>query len=319
MKERIYIVSTYYHALITCIKRLNNNETADVLVTDYIPEGKELSERLEKSGLFVNVFFVSEVSEYKPKNRFDFIFNQHRKNVALIESRIEIDLRNYKEINIYHDDTWVARYLKDAGIKYRLIEDALDSFRIISDTCFSYMLSGNRIKRFLKRTLGIGYVFCGYDKSTVEVEVNDIKDIQISSLAKGKLVEVPRKPMFDALSENDKKILCDIFMKDIPLINPENSTLLLTQPLLGDGIVGSEEEQIKIYKELVSENIKTKTLVIKPHPRDSADYSPVFPSAVILDKDMPVEVMLFSLKGEFADVLSINSTSKEWVKNCNKE
>ena len=166
--------------------------------------------------------------------------------------------------------------------------------------------------------LGIGYVFCGYDKRTAEVEVNDINGVQIKELAGDKLVEVPRRPMFDSLDENDKRIISGIFMKDIPLFEPEKSVLLLTQPLYADGVVDSEAEQIGMFKKMVDENVTDEKLVVKPHPRDFTDYSSVFPTAVIIDKNMPVEVLSFSLKGEFIDVLTTNSTSKNWINNYNK-
>lgn len=318
MNKSIYIASTYYHALISCIKMLVGGNKADIIITDYIPDGKALSDRIKNSGLFENVCFIAGIEEYKAKNRLDYLFNHHRKNAEMVKNQLSVDLRSYNEINIYHDDTWIARYLKDSGIKYRLIEDALDSYKIISETCFSYMLPKNKAKLFLKRMLGIGYVFCGYDKRTVEVEVNDINGVQIKELAGDKLVEVPRRPMFDSLDENDKRIISGIFMKDIPLFEPENSVLLLTQPLYADGVVGSEAEQIGMFKKMVDENVTDEKLVIKPHPRDFTDYSSVFPTAVIIDKNMPVEVLSFSLKGEFIDVLTTNSTSKNWINNYNK-
>ncbi len=312
-KKILYVVSTYYHALICCIKQLNCRKNADILVTAYIPDGENLAARIKNSGLFESVSYVGEVQQYEAKNKLDYLFNYHKKNAELIESQIDFDFGVYDEVNIFHDDTWMAHYLKDRRISYRLIEDALNSFKVISRTCFAYMLPRRRFWSLFKRTFGIGYVFCGYDKCTTEVEINELDGLEIADFAKDKLVEAPRKPMFDALTEADKKVLCDVFMKDIPPIEPEKSVLLLTQPLYIDGTVSSEEEQIEIYKRLVAENITDEKLVIKPHPRDLTDYSAAFPEAVILDKNMPVEVMdlllsisfKISLVSEFSSVVKL--------------
>ena len=312
-KKILYVVSTYYHALISCIKQLNCRKNADILVTAYIPDGDNLTVRIRDSGLFENVSYIGEVQQYKAENKLDYLFNYHKKNAELIESQIDFDFCAYDEINIFHDDTWIAHYLKDKRISYRLIEDALNSFKVISKTCFAYMLPKRRLWCSFKRALGIGYVFCGFDKCTTEVEVNELDGLEIADFAKDRLVEVPRKLMFDALTEADKKVLRNVFMKAIPPIEPEKSVLLLTQPLYIDGTVSSEEEQIEIYKRLVAENITDEKLVIKPHPRDLTDYSEAFPEAVIFDKNMPVEVVGMNILSSFFNVIAVDSTALHWI------
>ena len=103
----LYCVSTYYHALISCVKQLTNKQRADILCTDYIPEGAELQRRLAESGLFENAYFISDVTEYTPRDRLDFILHFHRKNAAQIECSFPQGfwMENYSQINVSHDDT----------------------------------------------------------------------------------------------------------------------------------------------------------------------------------------------------------------------
>lgn len=193
----------------------------------------------------------------------------------------------------------------------------MDSFKNISKSNFAFMLNGSRIKYAIKSFFRIGYVYCGCDKHTVEVEVNDKKELEIASFAKDKIVEVPRDTMFDALTENDINVLNDIFFKDMPEIIHEKTILLLTQPFYTDNVLKSENEQIKLYKRLVMENmsdIQKEQLVIKPHPRDNTDYTSVFPTAVILNKNMPVEVLGLKMGTEFLKILSVNSTATRFLK-----
>lgn len=315
--KKLYVVSTYYHALISCVKQLLSHDRADIICTSYIPCGESLSDKIKESGIFDKTYYIGKINEYVPLNMLDYIFFYHRKNSEFIKKQFTIDLSIYDEINIFHDNTWFAHYLKDNKINYRLIEDALDSFKYISKSNFSFMLNNGCVKTAIKKFFGIGYVYCGYDKCTSEVEVNDKRNIEIARFAGDKLTEVPREAMFNALTLKDRDILKSVFLKDMPEIIPEKTVLLLTQPFYTDKIVNSEKEQIKLYKQLVSENasdIMNEQLVIKPHPRDNTDYTPFFSDAVILDKNMPVEILGLTKNVEFSKILSIGSTAARFLK-----
>lgn len=310
----LYIVSTYYHALIACVRHMYLNDTSEIMVTDYIPQHESLTIRLKKSGIFKNVICMGKINEYIPKNRCDFILNNNKNNACAIERQMGISLREYDNIYVFHDDTWMAHYLKCARIKYHLLEDSLDSFKNISKSPFSYMLRGNPFIMFLKNHLRIGYVFCGYDKYTSTVEVNSIEGIETKHLASKKLVELPRQPMFDRLSASELDILKNIFLKDIPFLDYKSYVLLLTQPLFADRVVASEYEHIEIYKDLIRKTASCYNLVIKPHPRDNVDYSVVFPEALVFEKNMPLEIIALVEKPHFAKVISFNTTCINVIK-----
>lgn len=307
--NELYIVSTYYHALIACVRSINDRHTADIMVTDYIPQYAQLAARLSESGLFAQTFCVGSIEEYKPSCWLDYAVNGNRRNKRLIEEQLGFSLKNrYEKIYIFHDDTWIARYLKCAKIPYHLLEDALDSYKVITDTAFAYMVHEDNLKMRIKNLLRLGYTFCGYDRFTKSVEVNSIDGVQIRHLAKNKLIERPRKPMFDRLADSDIMKLKNIFMKDIPKLDDRNSMLLLTQPLYVDKMVGDEARQAEIYKKLARKHIGDLKLVIKPHPRDNADYTTLFPNAMILDKNMPLEIVAMIENPHFSKVVSLGST-----------
>lgn len=312
--KTLYIVSTYYHALIACIKQLRSDEKADILVTDYIPGYMELSEKLRCSSIFGQVLSVGPIKEYSPKNKVDYIFSHHRKNSQYIENQLDISLKEYDFIYIFHDDTWFAHYLKCAGTPYHLIEDALDSFKSISKSPFSYMLHKADLKSWVKNTFRVGYVFCGYDRFTKSVEVNDTDGIEIKHLARKKLKVLPRKPLFDSITNSELQLLKRIFMNDIPDFDDRKSALLITQPLSEDCVVSSEEKQIEVFKHLVKKYSEGLSLVIKPHPRDNADYYSAFPDAIILNKNMPIEIIALTQKLNFRCVISLSSTSYKSIK-----
>lgn len=306
--KSLFIVSTYYHALIACVKQLVFRQNADILVTEYIQQHHSLGQRIEACRLFDRVLYTDGISEYCPKNRLDFVLNNHRKNAALIEKQLPFSMREYDSIFIFHDDTWFAHYLKCAKIRYHIIEDGYDIFKRISKTQFGYMLHKRDIKSAIKNHFRIGYVFWGYDKYTLSVEVNDAEGLEISELARGKIKELPRKELFAKLTAADIEALRDIFMKEVPPFDSEKSVLLLTQPLREYRAETTDEEQVRFYILIAEKYSSDYQLVIKPHPRDVIEYASVFPDAVVLDRNMPVEILDIVSGIHFARAVAFNST-----------
>ncbi len=303
--KKLYVVSTYYHALISCVKQLLSSDKSDIICTSYIPDGKTLSEKIKKSGIFDKTYYIDKIKEYNSPNKLDYIFFYHKKNAETIERQFKVDLSIYSEINIFHDNTWFAHYLKDKKIDYRLIEDALDSFKNISKSNFAFMLNGSRIKYAIKSFFRIGYVYCGCDKHTVEVEVNDKKELEIVLFAKDKIVEIPRKTMFNLLSSEQIAILRNIFLKEITLSGLDNAVLILTRPYTVDKTMQTEREQLDYYRNIIHNNLDNDELIyIKPHPRDEINYFDAFPEAIILDKNMPVEILFIGEENLFKKVIS---------------
>ncbi len=319
--KAIFIVSTYYHTLISCLKQIKRHSDSDILVTQYIPCGEQLASRLQHSGLFDNVLFVADIRQYEPKNKFDYLFNLHRKNAEKIEEQLDFSFYDYDEINVYHDDIWAARYFKDRRIKYRLCEDALDSFKSLSHSPFAFMLPRFTLKSYIDKVFHFGYAFCGSDNCTVCVEVNEANGVELKGSIRNKIVEYPRADLFKDLSVEDKLILSDIFLCHNLVTIPENAVLLLTQPLFVDGIVSTQEEQMNIFSRAINNAIDSnQQLVVKPHPRDILSYEEKFPDALILDKNMPVEMFAILAEYNFAKIITYNSTAlkslraKEYIK-----
>ena len=59
----------------------------------------------------------------------------------------------------------------------------------------------------------------------------------------------------------------------------------------------------------VAKKYCTEPLFIKTHPRDTTDYSKLFPTAVILPRTMPSEVLNFCLPFKFQRAVTVQS----WV------
>ena len=292
------MVSTYYHVLIAALKQLARKRCADVLCTDFIPGVEELIPRLVESQLFEHVIYIADVREYELADKAELIYGFHKKNIASIEESFPTGFRfeNYEEINLFHDDIWPAHYLKSKRMNYRLVEDALDSYTYLSKTRYSYLLprKGPRahFRDLAKRVFHIGYLFLGRDGLAYEIEVNRKSGVEFASK---KLVEIPRKSLFGALDADNIYLLKRLFSCDNVPNMPSGGVLFLTQPLWADGYLNGERAQGALYQYLVKRDLGDQPLVIKPHPRDFTDYRKFFPNALILEKNMPAELLSYVL------------------------
>lgn len=317
MSQIIYCCSTYYHALIACVKTMVLKQSADILLTGYIPKGNELAEQIQNAKIFQQVFWIKEVNEYCPRNFIDKLIRQHSSNAAMVKKQLPVALEKYSEINIFHDDTWISRYCKDAKFQHNLLEDALDSFKSIDKTKWAYTIPNNSVKTLLKKVLHYGYLFGEQDVYTKYIEVNDSSQLKIP--LSSKIRAEPREKLFKKLTSADKNVLRQIFLKEsISKIPSEKTVLILTQPLFVDGMVSSELEQINLYRQIVKDYVsKSETLIIKAHPRDNSNYRDAFSDAIFLDKDMPIEVLNYCDDISFDRGIALFSTSITGL-NCVK-
>lgn len=307
--KSIYICTTYYHAYITCVKVLVQAIKCDIAIADYINDYETLSWRIKRSGIFDNVFIITQVEEYQEKGFWDFLFNYHKKNVELVNKQLCIDFREYQEIFIFHDNTWIARYLKSSRIHYNLIEDGLDSYKIIKNTDLEYMVRKKEPTYLLRMLLNHGHFFltdCKYIKS---FEVNDLNNLQIRK--DKRFVVVPRQALVRKLSDENKKLLIGIFLRgELPNLSKGKKTLLLlTRPFPLSGWFMSATEHKDYYINTINEyQALGYNVFLKPHPRDAVSYNNL-KDVLVFDKNMPIEILNFIEGIKFDLAIGYNTTA----------
>lgn len=301
---RLYICSTYYHVYITLLKQFAAPEGTDLVVCDDIPTGEKLTERLSATGLFRHVWYVeqSKLPEVRGKNPLDWVLFQHRRRFRTVRPMLPFDLDNYRDVYIFHDGTPLGMYLTDAKHPYHLVEDALNLYQRILDTAQADQLRPHTLKFRIRKLLNSGYFPLGESRFVVDVEVNENRKLQIRL---PNVVELPRNQFKECLTEKDHQILLDIFgCPELDLIDA-HSALVLTEPLYGDR---NMEEQISIYQKLV-ETLKMDgySVILKPHPRDRADYTSL--GIQVMQREFPVELLSYLPKMNFACAAAVSSFS----------
>ena len=319
---RVYICHTYYHVYVSLLKELNNdndkNIKTDIVLSKVSTKFNNLKDRLEKSGIFNNVFemdeknsielFGDELKNYGSGNIVVKFFKniKYMKEMAKkLSGFIDIDFSEYDEIFVYCDSDPIGYYLNYKRIKYCAVEDGLDSLKY-TDSIHNQKFIG--LKKLLAH-LGIIFMANGFSKYAVTVEVNDKR---IAYTPKGKTVELPRKMLVDNLKEHDRKLIFDIFMSEYKINSNKNisaKTALLIVQAFYPGIIKHIDQQVRLYRALINKYCEGFIVYIKPHPMDRFDYGQYFEDCIILEKYFPIEVLNFSNSLHFDRAVTVYSTS----------
>ncbi len=325
MKDRIYICHTYYHVYVTFLKELNlpkeKRGGATLVLSKLSNNFENLKERVEKTGLFEAVIefdekgedFFPELKKYR-EDKGNIVFNMlsrikfTKKYAKLEEPFVPVNFKEYKDIYVFCDTDPIGYYLNQKKIYYHALEDGLNCIKNFDAARFEN--KGHfELKAWMSKKLNLIFVQNGYGKYCLDMEVNDISAIKYPCPY---YVEVPRQPLVDALTREDKEIILNAFIRDRKALDKQieegnavgKKILILTEPLCALDV------RERLFKDLVSEYEKEGKIFIKPHPRDELDYYKVFPGYPIIDGTVPMEMLNFFEGLKFQKVVSVFTEMK---------
>ena len=324
MKDRIYVCHTFYHVYVACLKELalrrekgSGAGTAELVLSRMSNKFGDLKDRAEACGLFdaVHEFdekdftFFPELMPLKQdtgslfgnlKNRIRFC----RRYAQLEEPYVPVDFKQYRDIYVFCDSDPIGYYLSYKKIRYHAVEDGLDCIRY-RDTARDDNRGHFSLKAWMAAR-GIIFIQNGYGKYCIDMEVNDISALDHPM---PKMVEVPREPLVEALTKEDRELLTKLFIANrakledsLRMADAENKpvTLILTEPLCAD-----LEMRRKLFSDMIDEyGLPGGIIIMKPHPRDVLDYEKLFPQHIVLDGAFPMEILNF-LGAQFDRVVTV--------------
>ena len=307
---RMYICVTPYQLLLTILK-IEDGKSELVLqegITD-----KEIISNLSKERIFkkidiLNMLIFDGVKKY---------ITNKRKMAGFITRFKGVD-----DIYTYNDHTPIGWILDKYKIKYNLIEDGYDFFS------YKYTDFRNRIftKKstiqdykdllkhlfFLRRTKGPGF-----SKYCQSIEVNDISVVPKDERYH-KFKEVPRKELFENISEERKQLILRVFGVEELSEVQDKSILILTQPLSMDGLLNSDDKQYGFYKRICDKYLsKGYEVYLKPHPRDSITYRNIN-GIKLIAQNVPMELIEMVSDVKFERIITHSSTAINFL-TCGKE
>lgn len=273
-------------------------------------------------------FFDEKISKditKKFKNKIELYSYREEKNKIIsylkIRKLLKSILKNYKDI--FEGKTF---YLNDS-LEYSqfFLNNFKNNFFLIEDGTINY--NEKQLIKELEKTakpmkyhtrLRKKYIYFSYKRFSPFGLSEKIKKIYLTgalpipNMIEKKVEKLDIINLWRNLTEKQKKEILEIFNLKIEelkkLLKEEEKVLLITQPLSEDGII-SEEEKLKIYKEILEER-KIKNICIKPHPREKTNYKEGLKefNIQIIDKKFPIEIiMLFNIN--FKSIITLFSTA----------
>ena len=311
-KSRIYVCHTFYHVYVSILKEMKrvredkaDYKKADIALSSISTNFENLNERLRKTGIFNEVFdldekredFFPELAKYRQNysNIFKHMINRMIFTKKLAKCEIPymsiIDFKSYDDIYVFCDSDPIGYYLNYKHIYYHAVEDGLDCLKNLDD---AYVANQGhfKLKTWFSRH-NLIFIMNGWGKYCLDMEINDRSKVPTDC---PRFVEVPRKPLEQALTSEQKKLMIQAFIEDAealmqqlkPKYDGEEFACFLTEPHPTD-----EDARKKVCIDVIEGYCKGYRVLIKPHPRDMIDYEQLCPDAVVLKGRFPVEVLNF--------------------------
>ena len=305
-KETLYIFNTQYQFLIALIKVKENGTDSLAIVN------RRLDERIQRILIKENI-----VKDIIHIDESIFAFCK-----SMLQRReLKIRLKNFDKVNIFIDHFTIGAYLDKYKIPYNTIEDGYNFFmyeyRDFREKLFTKEATVQDYKEFIKHIL-----FCkknkpGFGKYCQSIEVNDISVVPKDERYH-KFKEVPRKELFNNISEERKQLILRVFDVEELSEVKYKSVLILTQPLSIDGIMNSDDKQYGFYKKICDKYLSEGYEVyLKPHPRDSVSYERIN-GAKLIAQSVPMELIEIVSDVKFERIITHSSTAINFL-TCGKE
>lgn len=307
---RMYICTTPYQLLLTILK-IEDDKSELVLLEG--TTDKEIISNLSREKIFkkidiLNMYIFDEIKRYITNKR----------EIA----RFIVRFKEADDIYIYSDHIPVGWVLDKHKIRYNLIEDGYNFFsykytdfrnRVFTKkaTIRDYK---NLLKHlfFLRRTKGPGF-----SKYCQSIEVNDISVVPKDERYH-KFKEVPRKDLFNNISEERKQLILRVFDVEELSEVAEKSVLILTQPLSIDGLMNSDDRQYGFYKKICDKYLSEGYEVyLKPHPRDTVTYEKMN-GVNLIAQSVPMELIEMVSNVKFERIITHSSTAINFL-TCGRE
>lgn len=305
-KETLYIFNTQYQFLIALIKVKENGTDSLAIVNRRLDE--RIQRILIKENIVKDIIHIDE-------SIFAFCKSMPQRR------ELKIRLKNFDKVNIFIDHFTIGAYLDKYKIPYNTIEDGYNFFmyeyRDFREKLFTKEATIQDYKEFIKHIL-----FCkknkpGFGKYCQSIEVNDISVVPKDERYH-KFKEVPRKELFENISEERKQLILRVFGVEELSEVQDKSILILTQPLSMDGLLNSDDKQYGFYKRICDKYLsKGYEVYLKPHPRDTINYEKIN-GVKLIAQTVPMELIEMVSDIKFERIITHSSTAINFL-TCGEE
>ena len=323
--RKLFICERPYMLYKTIIKAvLNKNDVIDVVLSNHMNGMEKMKEPLEASKLFNRVYFFDDklYQEYvNDEHLSDYVkfpkiivswprklkrYYEFHKKASKAEFPEGLDINNYDEIYVIDGVSTINLKLNFEKRNYIVSEHARNNFQIKIPL---HILAVNISKVLDKLNIFVAYSGCSKYVSMIEVTEN--KNL-VSYLKNKKIVEYNLDSQIKMLTAEEKNKIFSIYASayKVPIYSENMINILLTAPLLEDGLVENYEQMKQCWEKLISKYADEGSFImIKAHPRDKTDYKKIFPNSIIIDSLITAEVLALSSTLNITKVINLYSSA----------
>lgn len=185
------------------------------------------------------------------------------------------------------------------------------SYTLIEDGAIDYMIDRNIVSKkgdWLRRLLW-GPIYrhdIGRNDSCKRIILTQPAT---NDILRAKAEEINLHKLWNEASEEKKEYILHVFnltLEDVEMMK-KRKVILLTQPFSLDCQDFTDDDQIKMYHEMIKP-YGEENVIIKPHPREKLSYQGVIPGTMVMDKPIPFQ--FFDILGvKFDAAITVSSTS----------
>lgn len=291
----LYICHTAYQVLVDLLRALRTGGGHTLVLSSAVPQADALSQRLKATGAFAELALIDEA---RWPGTVEGIFAAARSRRAFEQNcGWRLDKRRYQTIYIHNDWSVLGRYLQDCNAGYILCEDTFAS-TLGPDQHLVYDQRKERASGSKAR-----YQYWGDSPACRAVESEDAA--RCTLFPPEKLITDSKAKLLESLSEAEKAAVRRVFITAELPADAAGATLLLPRSFVADGLLNQATQDAMF--QAVAKKYTAGPLFIKTHPRDTTDYHALFPTAVVLERTMPSEVLNFCLPYRFARAVTVQS------------
>lgn len=311
----LFICHTQYQAMVSAVKALTAPAgfSADFWLSDALPAREELALRLQKEKIAGRVFLPRDNAEQYPSLEHASLLM--RRTMAFKHAAaagFPLRLGEYREICIYNDWNSAGRYLQDRGVQYVLGEDTYSNLDHPNHWIDDQAAEADFARRQLT---GSGYLFWGAYRGVSTVEVANPETV---SYYPGKLRGFDVFAHLESLDGKSRAALRRVFAgEELPPVEP-GSCLFLSRGYYVDREVFSQAAQDQLCRDIVARYAQGYRLYIKTHPRDTTDYTALFPGAVVINRFMPSQLLDYCFDVQFDRAIGFRTSALDGLR-CARE
>ena len=304
----LYYVMTNYHVLCAILHKIvfNKERKAVLWVSSYLVDNQpEVFESLKKSNFFDKVIEYQEIGF--------LYFGDMKVNRKMSDEELEIiddnidreridDLKTFDNLYICQDTHSLGIYLNKHKMKYNFFEDGCG---ILSNKGLLLSL----VEKFPAVYKIVDELKCIGESSNVVHRYGDLSE-QAEGYYNEKDIDFSVKKILMGLDEEDVNRIFKVYNCKRYDLKKKKKDLLLTWKYNNAGLMSLDEQREFFALLLDYFHDESAALFIKPHPFDIQPvYEQWYKGAVILERNMPSELLMLAVDGGFDRGITNWSTS----------